>query len=226
MRIIINPVWDMETLRIVRHDGAYECSGPTFHYKGDPVLKDQEQSQANFNDTMRTIFQAQYGKQSAITDFLTGQMQPQIAKGGQGYSSQALSAMRTSATDTLSNQFQGAQRAVNATEQRGLPSGVNAQIGSSLMAQQAEQQSAAQLGITQQNEQLKQQNYWNSINTLNGQAATINPLGYAGTANSGAGAVAGLGTAYKSSQSSQLLGALGGIAGGAGSALGGYLAGK
>jgi hypothetical protein len=216
----------METLRIVRHDGSYEYSGIHFHYKGDPVAKQSEASQAAFNTSLMNIFQAQYGKQSAITDYLTQKMQPLINKGGEGYSPEALAAMRTSATDTLSNQFQGAQRAVNATEQRGLPSGVNAQVSGSMQAQEAEAQAQAQLGITQQNEQLKQQNYWNSINVLNGQAATLNPLGYAGSATSGSGAVAGLSNAFTNSNQSQLLGALGGIAGGAGSAFGGYLAGR
>src|SRR5450631_3545757 len=87
-------------------------------FKGDPVAQAAEQSQANFDNTLQGIFSAQYGKQSAITDYLTQQMEPLISAGGQGYSSQALAAMRTSATDTLSNQFTGAQRAINATEQR------------------------------------------------------------------------------------------------------------
>lgn len=226
MKILINPVWDLETLQIVSHDGSYECIGGFIQYKGDPVLQQEEQSTAAFDDTLRNIFQAQYGKQSAITTYLTNQMEPLISKGGQGYSPAALASMRTSATDTLSNQFQGALRATNATMQRGLPSGVNAQISDSLLSQEAQAQAAAQRDITQQNEDLKQQNYWNSINVLNGQAATLNPLGYSGQSISGAGAVAGLGEAYKSSQSSQLLGALGGIASGAGSALGGYFAGR
>jgi hypothetical protein len=224
MRILINPTWDIETLAIVRHDGSYEYAGPIWRCKGDPVAKQEEASQAQFNDTLRNIFEQQYGKQSAITRYLTQQMEPQIAKGGQGYSPQDLAAMRTQATDTLSNQFQGAQRAVNATEQRGLPSGVNAQISGSLMAQEAEQQAAAQNQITAQNEQLRQQNYWNSINVLNGQAAVENPLGYAGSAMSGGNTVAGLSQANTAASGPTFGAILGSIAGGAGTALGGYLA--
>lgn len=222
MQILINPVWDMEALRIVSHSGSYECSGPYFHYKGDPTAQAAEASQASFDNTLQQIFQAQYGKQSAITDYLTKQMEPLISEGGQGYSPQDLAAMRTSATDTLSNQFQGAQRAINATEQRGLPSGVNAQVSGSLMAQEAEQQSAAQLGITQQNEALKQQNYWNSINVLNGQAATLNPLGYANSATSGSGAVAGLSQANTAAAGPTAGAIFGSVAGGA---LGGWASG-
>lgn len=224
MRILINPTWDMETLAIVRHDGNYEYLGPLWRCKGDPVAKQEEASQSAFNDTLRNIFQAQYGKQSAITQYLTQQMEPLIAKGGQGMSPEALAAARTSATDTLSNQFQGAQRAVNATEQRGLPSGVNAQISGSMMAQEAEQQAAAQNQITAQNEQLKQQNYWNSINVLNGQAAVENPLGYAGSASSGGNTIAGLSQANTAASGPTFGAVLGSIAGGAGTALGGYFA--
>lgn len=224
MRIAINPVLDMETLRIVRHDGSYEYAGPIWRCKGDPTAKAAEQQQMQFDSQLMNIFQAQYGKQSAITEYLTKQMQPQIDKGGQGMSPQALAAARTSATDTLSNQFAGAQRAVNATEQRGLPSGVNAQISGSMMAQEAEQQAAAQNQITSQNEQLKQQNYWNSINVLNGQAAVENPLGYAGSATSGGNTVAGLSQANTAASGPTFGAIIGSIAGGAGTALGGYLA--
>lgn len=221
MRITVNPVMDMETLRFIGNDGSYEYSGLCFHYKGDPVAKQEEQSQANFDNTLQGIFEAQYGKQSAITNYLTQQMEPLINEGGQGYSPQDLAAMRTSATDTLSNQFQGAERAANATEARGLPSGVNAQISGTLSGEEAQQQSAAQLGITEQNEQLKQQNYWNSINVLNGQAATLNPLGYSSSATSAGNSVAGLSNAVTAANGPTLGAILGSIAGGAGTALAG-----
>ena len=184
-------------------------------FKGDPTAKAAEQEQMNFDSQLMNIFQAQYGKQSAITDYLTKQMEPQISAGGQGLSPQALAAARTQSTDTLSTQFQGAERAVNATEQRGLPSGVNAQVSGSMMAQEAEAQAGSQNQITMQNEQLKQQNYWNSINVLNGQAANLNPLGYAGSATSGGNTVAGLSQANTAAAGPTAGAIFGTIAGGA-----------
>src|SRR5438105_998688 len=114
MRILINPVFDIETLALVQHDGSYEYVGPICMCKGDPTA-----------------------------------------------------------------------------------------------------QAAAQLGITQQNEALKQANYWNSINVLSGQAATANPLGYANSATSGSGAVADLSKAVTAANGPTLGAVLGGVAGGA-----------
>lgn len=199
---------------------------PVIVCKGDPTAQAAEASQASFDNTLQGIFEQQYGKQSAITDYLTQQMEPLISEGGQGYSPQDLAAMRTSATDTLSNQFQGAERAANATESRGLPSGVNAQIGGALTGEEAQQQSAAQLGITQQNEALKQQNYWNSINVLSGQAATLNPLGYATSATGGSNSVAGLSQAETQAAGPTFGAVLGSLFGGIGTALSGPLGGK
>lgn len=182
--------------------------------KGDPTAQAAEQQQMSFDQQLMQLFQAQYGKQSAITDFLTKQMEPLISKGGQGFSPESLAAMRTNATDQLSNQFAGAQRAVNATEQRDLPSGVNAQVQGSLLAQEAEQQAAAQNNITVANEQQRQQNYWNSINVLNGQAATENPLGYANGATTGTNAVANASQAVTAAAGPTFGSVIGGIAGG------------
>ncbi len=198
------------------------ATGGSLHicFKGDPTAQASEEAQANFDNQLMSMMQAQYGKQSAITTYLTNQMTPQINAGGVGIAAPALTAMRTGSTDTLTNQFQNAEKAANASEnQSGLPSGVNAQIDSSLLSEEAQAQSQAQNQITVENEQQKQQNYWNSINTLNGQAATENPLGYANAATAGSDSVANLSQAVTASNQSQLLGALGGLAGGIGGAL-------
>ena len=216
MRVLKNPVWDMETLRIVRHDGSYEYMGPIlWRFKGDPTAQAAEQQQMQFDQQLMSLFQAQYGKQSAITDYLTKQLEPIISKGGEGMTPEALTAARTQARDTVSNEFQGAQRAINATEQRELPSGVNAQVGGSLMAQEAETEAGQQNQITLTNEELRQRNYWNSIAALSGNASLINPLGYSSGATSGSGAVAGLSQAVTAANGPGLGAILGGIAGGA-----------
>ncbi len=214
MRITINPVYDMETFVLLSHEGQYECSADVIHYKGDPTAKAAEQQQMTFDSQLMNIFQQQYGSQSQITKYLTSQLEPNISAGGQGMSPAALAAARTQSTDTLSNQFQGAQRAINATQQRDLPSGVNAQVSGSLMAQEAEAQSAGQNQITSQNEAIKQANYWNSINALSGNAAQINPLGYAGGATSGGNTVAGLSQANTQASGPTLGAIFGGILGG------------
>ena len=216
----INPVMDMESLTWTNSGEIWLSSGECFQFKGDPTAQAAEQQQQQFDSQLMTMMQAQYGKQSAITSYLTNQMTPQISAGGVGINPAALTAMRTSATDNVSNQFQGALKAANASEnQSGLPSGVNAQVDSSLLSQEAQTQAGAQQQITLANEQQRQQNYWNSINVLNGQAATENPLGYASAATAGTNAVANASQAVTAANQSQLLGALGGIVGGVGGAL-------
>ena len=198
MYITTRKTIDMETGVTLLLEG-HVYSGIVWACKGDSTASNAEKNQNAFDKQLMTLFQAQYGKQSAITDFLTKQMEPLISKGGQGYTPAQLTAMRTGASDALSTQFQGAQRAINATEQRGLPSGVSAQVQGSLMAQEAEQQAAAQNQITTANANLQQQNYWNSVNVLNGQAATENPLGYASSAENSGNTIAGLSEAHTKS---------------------------
>lgn len=195
------------------------CSG------GDSTAKAAEQSQANFSNTLQQIFTKQYGQQSAILNFLTNKLEPQI-ENPQGYSDTALNSMRTSATDQIATQYQNAQKALqNQQFENGgenLPSGVNEMQTGALRMGQASDTAAAQNQITQQNEQLKEQNYWNAVDALSGNASQYNPQSYAGASTSAGNSVAGLSQAYTASNQSQLLGALGGIAGGAGSALAGY----
>lgn len=186
--------------------------------KGDATAKAAEEQQLQFNTQLMSIFQQQFAKQSQIFDFLKGKLQPMIDN-PTGYSPEALAAMRTSATDTLSQNYQNAQRALQSEQfargGRDLPSGVNAQLDAALQYAEASDKAGAQNTITLQNENLKQSNFWNAMNALNGQEAIANPLGYAGAATSGSNAVANLSQAYTASQQSGLMGMLGGLAGGA-----------
>lgn len=198
----------------------------SWKFKGDATAQAAEQQQAAFDTQLMTTFQAQYGQQQKLLTYLQGKLQPMVDN-PTGYSAPALAAMRTSATDSISGSYQNAQRALNNEQvsQNGgsdLPSGTSAQLDAALLNSEASDKSNAQDTITLNDENLKQSNYWNALNVLNGQATTAyNPLGYAGAATSGAGAVSGLSQAVTQSSQSQLLGALGGIAGGAGSAIGG-----
>jgi hypothetical protein len=197
--------------------------------KGDDTLKAQEEAQANFTKTLMQSYKTQFGQQSAILSFLTKKLEPQIDN-PTGFSADTLASMRTGATESTARSYAQSEQALHNAEAarggNGLPSGVDAQLEAENANAGAAQNVQSQQGITLANEQQKQQNYWNAVNALSGNAAQYNPTGYAGQATSGSSAVGDLGTAYKNSQSSQLLGALGGIAGGVGSAVGGYFTGK
>lgn len=196
---------------------------------GDSKVKEGETQQLDFNKQLMGIFQTQFGKQSGILDYLSGKMKGNIAN-PQGYSPEALTSMRTAATEGTARSYAQAEQATHAQEAaRGgsaLPSGVNAQLDAQNANAAAAMNTGSQEQITQANENLKQQNYWNSVNAENGIAAGYNPQGYAGEANSGSGALAGLSNAYSTSQNSGFWNKLsGGFASGLGSGLGGALAG-
>lgn len=194
--------------------------------KGDQVDKAAEASQASFNSTLQSAFSSQFGKQSDITNFLSGKLESQI-NNPTGLDDATKASMTSSTINNAATTYQNALKGVQAqTETRGgptaLPSGVGAQIQGQLAGQEAGTESSGLEAIQQQDAQLKNSNYWNSVNGLNGVASQINPLGYAGASTSGAGAVSNLSSAFTQSNQSQLLGALGGLAGGVATGFGGW----
>jgi hypothetical protein len=108
------------------------------------------------------------------------------------------------ATEGTARSYAQAQQATHAAEAaRGgsqLPSGVNAQIDAENANQAAAANAGSQQQITLANEQQKQQNYWNAIGALSGNAQSYAPTSYAGAVNSGAGALGELGSAYNQSK--------------------------
>lgn len=143
----------------------------------------------------------------------------QLKKIEEDYQQDALNAMRTSATDNLSSQYQNAQKALNNelnTKNGGsdLPSGTDAQLQAGLQMSEAQDQANAQNTITMNNANLANTNMWNAFNVLSGNVASqFNPLGYAGAYNQGSGTVGNLSQAVTNSRQSGLLGTLGGVTG-------------
>jgi hypothetical protein len=79
MRIYTKSVllWDDSRQRYVTDEAEsewYEYSGPVALCKGDSTAKAAEQQQASFNAQLMSIFQQQFGKQSAIMDYLKGKI--------------------------------------------------------------------------------------------------------------------------------------------------------
>jgi len=228
MRIYTQLIFDMETMRLVAEESR-DYFGPVEWCKGDSTAKAAEQQQASFDASLMNIFQSQYATQKSQLDYLTAKMKPMIDN-PTGLSPEALASARTSATDTNSQQYRNAQAALNnevsqasgGSKLTGV-AGANVQADAALAAAEANQEATSQEGITAQNEALKNSNYWNAINALNGTAAMQNPLGYASAATGGSDAVSNLGNTVNAANQSQLLGALGGVVGGIGGALVGKL---
>lgn len=219
MRVTINPTFDMSTWTWMRRP-SYEYCGPAMLFKGDKTAQTAEQTQAMFDQQLMNIFSAQYGKQSQVFDFLTGKMTEKLTN-PTGYDPSALSAMRTSASDVNAQQTKNAQQAyanmVSARAGGSKLTGVAGNVAqgeADIAAVGASQEANSQNAITLANEQLRQQNYWNSVNVLSGQQAVANPLGYASGATSGSGEVSNLSGAVTAANGPTAGQILGGVVGG------------
>jgi len=199
-------------------------------FKGDDTAKAAEASQAEFAKQLTGLFHTQYGKQSQIFDFLTGKMKSAVETGGIGYRPDFLAAARTEASDVNAQQTKNAEQAfansVSARSGGSKLAGLSGAVASgeaTIAAAGAEQEASSQNAITMANEQLRQQNYWNSINALTGQQAVANPLGYAAGATSGTNAVTNASEAVTAAQGPGAAQIIGGLVGGAADAfLGGF----
>lgn len=194
------------------------CKGDSTDAATEQLQNQQTEQDMNFASQLQSVFQQQFSTQQTALNYLNGQMQT-ITNNPQGYSPAALAAMRTSATDQLSTQYQSAQQALNAQQfasgSRDLPSGVNSQLSASLLNSEATDKAAAQNNITVQNANLANQNFWNATNVENGVAAEENPQSYAAAAtgssaagSSAANAVAADSNANTNANSNSFGGAL------------------
>jgi hypothetical protein len=220
--------WDIDG-NIVEHEWFW-YDGPVALCKGDSTAQAAEQQQAAFDTQLMQMFTAQYGNQQNMMNFLKGTLMPQIAN-PTGYDKATLAAMRTGATDTLSTEYNNAKAALQNSENQknggsDLPSGVNSQLDSALLSQEAQAKAGAQENITVQDASLKNANYWNAVNALSGQEAQMNPLGYAGAATSGSGAVSNLSNAVTASAGPTIGSILGGVVGAGVGAVGQVFQGK
>jgi hypothetical protein len=235
-RVWTKVVVDLASGSVLEAEG-YDYDGEWALAKGDDTAKASEaaslqnqQTQMQFNQQLMAVFQKQFGQQTDVLNYIKGKMQPLIDN-PTGASPEALAAMRTSATDQISNQYQSAQKALQRTQfangSRDLPSGVNDQLNEALLQSEASDKAGAQNNITIQDENLKQANYWNAVNTLSGTAAQFNPQSYAGSATNAANSassagdsVGNLSQAVTASNGPTVGAILGGLAGGAISAAG------
>lgn len=159
---------------------------------------ESSQQQLQFNNQLMALFTKQYNTQQSTLQYLQGQLKPIIeqSEAGQGMSTAALNAMRTSATDALSSEYRNAQQALNQQEaqQMGgtniLPSGTRAQLDAALLNSEAEAKAGTQNQITEYNQNLATSNLWNAFNVYQGNTAMMNPLGYANAATSGGSTIA------------------------------------
>jgi hypothetical protein len=227
VRIFTKRVLDLETLQwIVELDESFEYEGPVAQCGGgDPTAQANEQLQNQFDQQLMGIFNNQYQNQTGILNFVKSQIEPMVQAGGTGYTPAQLTSLRTGATDTNAEAYQQAQAALNEQTQQASGgskltgvAGATSENIAALDNAEAQTNAASQESITQADANLAQQNYWAGINTLAGNAAEVNPLGYSSAVQNGATAVSSDSKANSESQATsplnEVLGAVGGAAGG------------
>lgn len=196
MRITINPVLDMDTLQWTSNAGVYDYVGPVdlcCSSGGQISATDEalQKSQAAMTDTLNKDYGVTFAEQQSIL----GQMKSRMdfmASNPMGYSASALHSAKTSINEnTATAAHQALGKAAAFAAAHGASDVGGGAIGeiSGEIASEAAQSKASQLSaLNQQNEDLKQQNFWRSISALNSVGSEVGGAG--GTAISGAGSSA------------------------------------
>lgn len=187
--------------------------------KGDSTASNTEKSQGSFTNTLQSSFANNNANQQQQLNFLSKNLQSAVTN-PQGYSPETLAAMRTQVTDKAAQSNKDVMQAVNeknATQGGGsataLPSGVQEQIDAGVGTQIANNEANSQLGITEQNGQLQNENKWKAIQGEQDVASLENPEGMAGAGNNAASTVGGLSQAVTQANGPGIGSILGGVVG-------------
>jgi len=174
---------------------------------GDNTAKSAEKSQAAFTNTLQAAFAQQFGANQSTLNFLNGKLTSAV-NNPQGFSPQMLAAATTQAIQGTATDYANAAKTINnqivARGGSTLPSGVGAQIQAQLATGAANEESSNLTNLQIANAQQQQSNFWNAVSGLAGVAKLQDPLGYASSANQGAGEVGSLSQAYSPSEQSGL----------------------
>jgi hypothetical protein len=226
MRIVINPVMDMETLKWVSNSGSYEYAGPMVLAcsSGGKVAVDDQALQ---DATLASVKQqtADYGttfaEQQQVLNSIKTRMQAE-ATNPMGYTPAQLAIQRTSINENFSNaakQALGSAAAFAAAHgSSDIGGGATGQIAGQIGTAAATGAAQARASLAQQNEALKQENRWKALSGLDTVGAQYGGAGataignVAGVSNASTGAGEGV-TQAKQAGWQDVSGVLSGISG-------------
>lgn len=235
MRITINPVLDMETLRWVANSGTYEYYGPMMRAcssGGQTAQTDEalQQSQAAMAQTLNQNYSTAFAEQQGVLNQQRAQLSA-IAANPMGYSPQELHAATTSInenTATAAKQAMGAAAAFAAAHGGAdIGSGVTGQVAGEI-ASGAAQSKAQQLStLSASNEALKRSNFWSAISGLNQVGTGFGSSGSTALSGAGSAAESAVGAGKGALEAKQagwqnVAGIIGGISGLASAGVGAY----
>jgi hypothetical protein len=148
--------------------------------------EDQANKEAAFAQQLQGMMTQQFGKQNAILDRLN-KVFFKYVENPQGFDPAEMAAMRTQATETNSSEFLAGERSFQnkafVLGGRDLPSGAMLQAQLLLEGGRAQAEAGSQREITLADANLKRVNMFNAASILSGNAAMLNPVGYAGVAS-------------------------------------------
>jgi hypothetical protein len=149
-------------------------------------------SQAAMTSTLNSDYSTTFAEQQSLLGNLQAKMN-YVAANPMGYSAPALAAARTSineSTSTAAKQAIGSAAAFAASHGGAdVGSGVTGQLAGQIASGAAQSKSQQLTALTQQNEEMKQKNFWNAISGLNSVGSELGGAG--GTAIGGATSTAG-----------------------------------
>lgn len=210
----------------------YITTHPVSGGKGDTAASDTENSEANFTNTLQSVFAQNNAAQQQQLQFLTKELESGVTN-PQGYSPETLASMRTQATEAAAQNNQKVLQSVqeqNALQggasATALPNGVQAQIQAGVENQEAQNESNAQLGITQREGELENENRNRDISALEGVSGLENPEGIAGASTGAADTISNLSQAVTSANGPTWGSILGGVVGAGLGAAGSYFGAK
>jgi hypothetical protein len=225
MKIITKAIYDIET-GLLLHEESYDYSGPVELACGPSgAEKTAQGTEASFSSMLNADYAQNFGAESSILGHLTNILTP-IAEAGpdqQGFGSNELAALETSAHQGVGEAYAKGQQALNASVagraggSEVLPNGAEDVLRETLAQQGAKASSDADLNITKANYDQGRNNYNSAVAGLAGVAGEYNPNATASVANS-ANQTAFSEASQINQENNQWEGELGGLVGGLGGA--------
>ena len=172
MKITTKAVYNLETWALLEWEG-YEYVGPVALAcsSGDPTAYNMEQTQAKMTATLNADYSLSFAHQMEIANQVQAKMEA-MASNPLGYTPPQLAQARTSInenTATAAKQAMGHAAAYAATHgSADIGGGVTGQMAGEIGTSAAMTKAGALANLSQQNEQLKQENYWRAIGGLSG----------------------------------------------------------
>ena len=192
-----------------------------------------ESAQSQFYDVLTQNYKTEFAENQALSNSLQQLINPiiQAGEGQYGFDTTEDNALRSDATNQDVTAFTNQKQALQNEEaaQNGgvsvMPSGAQEQLNEELGVQQAQKIANDQTAITEAGYTQGRQDYQNAMNEEFGLLSNTNPNAYASSAVGGGNAVNGAVQA-EAAMDNSWMSVVGGALGGAGSAFGGYMAGR